>query len=423
MKVSRRTTGLSALAAAAVLAALAAASGPASARVASPAKPAATTVRIWTDSDRKTAVDKVAGNWARSRGVSVDIVVKQFGQIRDSLKTVKADEAPDVIIEAADWVGDLSSSGLIVPLVPKKSALKPIPKYAQRALSYGKTTARLYGMPTTLESIALFVNTKLAKVPKSWADLEKRALAFKKKGGGRVALDVQQGSGGDPYHMYPLFSGLCGYIFGRTKGGALNSKNVGVANKTFLKNAPLIDKWNKEGLVSAKIDANNSTNLFLTKKAAYWITGPWNIDTIRKGGITSFKIIQVPRIKCRSVPFLGVNGFAVTKFAATHGVASAAKDLVGSYMATTGAQLTLASANLRSPANVNAVKRITDPALRAISKASAGGVPIPNIPQMDAVWSDLGTAWIKSTKGAGATKARAAFATAAKNIKAKIASG
>ena len=48
---------------------------------------------------------------------------------------------------------------------------------------------------------------------------------------------------------------------------------------------------------------------------------------------------------------------------------------------------------------------------------------MPNIPQMDSVWGDLGTAWVKSTKGAGATPAKAAFETASKNIKAKIAGG
>ena len=414
MKVSRRTTVLAAL--------VAAASGPASARVSTPAKPAATTVRIWTDSDRKAAVEKVAGNWARSRGVSVDVVVKQFGDIRDGLKTVKAENAPDVIVAAHDWTGELAANGSVVPLVPKKSALKPIPLYARQAFSYGKTTSRLYGMPVTLENVGLFVNTKVAHVPKNFADLEKQALKFQKKGGNRIGLAVQQGTGGDAYHMYPFFSGLCGYVFGRTSGGSLNPNNLGVANKRFLKNASLIDKWNKERLINSKVDGGAAQNAFTTGKAAFWITGPWNIDTIRKAGI-SFKIVQVPKIKCRSVPFLGVNGFMVTRFAAGHGVASAAKDLVGNYMAGTSAQLTLANANGRYPANKNAGKRVTDSALKAIGKASTGGVAMPNIPQMASVWTDLGSAWVKSTKGSGATKARAAFTTAARNIRAKINSG
>ena len=45
---------------------------------------------------------------------------------------------------------------------------------------------------------------------------------------------------------------------------------------------------------------------------------------------------------------------------------------------------------------------------------------MPNIPQMSSVWSELGGAWVKSTKGAGATKARVAFTGAARNIADKI---
>jgi maltose-binding protein MalE len=45
---------------------------------------------------------------------------------------------------------------------------------------------------------------------------------------------------------------------------------------------------------------------------------------------------------------------------------------------------------------------------------------MPNIPQMASVWSDLGQAWVKSTKGAGATKARVAFTAASRAIADKI---
>jgi arabinogalactan oligomer/maltooligosaccharide transport system substrate-binding protein len=361
------------------------------------------------------AVKKVAQAWASKRGVDVDVIGRNTN-IRDDLGTVKAENAPDVVLVAHDVTGQLAANGLVAPLFPKKAALKQIPAYARKAFTYGK----LYGMPVALENVGLFVNTKLAKVPKSWTDLEKKALAFKKKGGGRVALDVQQG-GGDAYHMYPLFSGLCGYVFG-TSGGRLNPSKLGVANPKFIKNSKLIDRWNKEGLVDSKIDGNTSTQLFTSGKAAFWITGPWNIDTVRKAGI-QFKIVQLPKIKCRSVPFLGVNGFMVTKFATSHSVATAAKDLVGSYMAGTGAQVDLATANGRSPANTAAVKKVKDTALKQISLAGAGGVPIPNIPQMASVWGDLGQAWFKATHGAGSTKAKAAFQAAARNIRTKINSG
>ena len=114
----------------------------------------------------------------------------------------------------------------------------------------------------------------------------------------------------------------------------------------------------------------------------------------------------MPRIRCASVPFLGVQGFMVTKFASNHGVESAAKDLVGNYMMSQASQTALAAANGRYPANTRAGARVSDPTLKAFGVAGRGGVAMPNIPQMSAVWSDLGSAWVKSTKGSGATPAR-----------------
>jgi arabinogalactan oligomer/maltooligosaccharide transport system substrate-binding protein len=286
-------------------------------------------------------------------------------------------------------------------------------------MSYGTAVKRLYGLPVQLENIGLVVNTKLAKVPKTFAQLEREALAFKKKSSGNLAIAVQQGAGGDAYHMYPFFSGLCGYIFGKNNVGNLDPSNIGVANARFLKNAPLIDKWNKEGLINSQVTSGTAQSAFLGKKAAFWITGPWNSATLKSSGI-KFQIVQLPKISCQSVPFLGVQGLFVTKFAQQHGVGSAAVDLVTNYMAQPAAQVAVALAGGRPPANINAGKLVKDPVLAAFGKAGAGGVPLPNIPQMASVWSELGGAWVKSTRGAGAVKARTAFVTAARNIANKI---
>ena len=61
-----------------------------------------------------------------------------------------------------------------------------------------------------------------------------------------------------------------------------------------------------------------------------------------------------------------------------------------------------------------------DIVLAQSSKASKGGVPMPNIPQMSSVWGDLGQAWVRSTKGSGAMAASKSFKAAARSIAAKI---
>jgi len=380
---------------------------------------AASKITVWTDKDRKAAVEKVVSAWASGKGLSVEVVEKDFGKIRDDLKTVQAESAPDVIIGAHDWTGQLAADGLVLPLFPSKATRAQFPAYALGAFSYGTAVKRLYGAPVVLENVGLVVNTKLAKVPTSFASFESQALAFKKRKSGNLALAIPQGAAGDAYHMYPFFSGLGGYVFGRNKAGNLDASDIGVANRTFLSNAPAIDRWNKSGFLNSKIDYGVAKDAFLKGKAAFWVTGPWESDTL-KGSKLSFKIVQVPAIKFKAVPFLGVQGFMVTKFAATHGLESAAKDLVGSYMMRPAGQVALAAANGRFPANTVAGKSVKDPVLAQFGKAGAGGVPMPNIPQMSSVWSDLGGAWVKSTKGASATKARSAFSTAARNIANKI---
>jgi arabinogalactan oligomer/maltooligosaccharide transport system substrate-binding protein len=407
----KRTPALLALVAVAILAAVA---GSVKSAVA-----AGPTITIWADQDRKTAVTQLANAWATARGASVNVVVHDFGKIRDDLGTVAAADAPDVIMGAHDWTGQLAANGLVQPIVLSAATKAQFPAYTTNAFSYGTAVKKLYGVPTQVENIGLVVNTALVKVPTTFAMLEKEALAFKKKKAGNLAIAVQQGTNGDAYHMYPFFSGLGGYVFGVNKAGNLDPSDIGVASKAFLRNAKLVDKWNKEGLINSKVDSSTAQNAFLKKQAAFWITGPWNSDTLKTSGL-KFKIIQMPKIAFPSVPFLGVQGFLVTKYAATHGVQSLAQDFVANYISTPSAQAALANASGRWPANSKAGASFSDPVLAQFGKAGKGGVPMPNIPQMGSVWTDLGQAWVRSTKGAGAAKAAASFTAAARAIADKI---
>jgi maltose-binding protein MalE len=408
---AKRTTALLAVVALAILAAFAAGTVRAASK--------ATTITIWADQDRKAAVTQLANQWATSRGVTVNVVVHDFGKIRDDLGTVASADAPDVIMAAHDWTGQLAANGLVEPLVLSAALQKQFPAYTLNAFSYGTAIKRLYGLPTQVENIGLVVNTALVKVPKTFAQLEQEALAYKKKTHAAFGIAVQQGTNGDAYHMYPFFSGLGGYIFGTNKAGNLDPSDIGVASAAFIKNASLIDKWNKEGLINSKVDYSTAQDAFLTKKAAFWITGPWNSDTLKKSGL-KFQIIQVPPIVKPSVPFLGVQGFMVTKYAVDHGVLSLAQDFVTNYMSQATTQTALANVAGRWPANLNSGKGFSDPVLAQFGKASTGGVPMPNIPQMNNVWTDLGQAWVRSTKGAGAEKAAASFKAAARAIADKI---
>ena len=173
--------------------------------------------------------------------------------------------------------------------------------------------------------------------------------------------------------MYPFFSGLCGYVFGKNAAGNLDPSNIGVANPKFLKNAALIDQWNKDGLIRSSVDSSISQDLFLKGKTAFWFTGPVEPRHAQEVGPVVLGLV-VPDDRgtgCKSVPFLGVQGFMVTKFAASHNVESLAKDLVSNYMMQTGPQLELALSNGRFPANLTAAQAGQGPAAQGRSARRA----------------------------------------------------
>jgi arabinogalactan oligomer / maltooligosaccharide transport system substrate-binding protein len=378
---------------------------------------AAGPIVIWVSSAEQASITKSAATWGKS---PVAISVHDFAAIRNELATVNPATAPDVIVGQNDWLGGLVGSGLLLPLYPSTAAKRQFPQYTLDAFSYGIALKKLYGAPYAFENVALVVNTGLVKLPRTFAQLEKEAVAFKKRKTGNLGIAVPEGSPEETaYYMHPFFAGLGGYIFGKNKVGLLDPSDIGVANRTLVSNSPLVDRWNREGLVNSKVDYNAAKNAFLNKQAAFWITGPWEAASLKASGL-KFKVVQVPKIKLASVPFLRVQGLMVTKYAAVHGVDTLARDFVASFMLTPSAQLDLAQTNARMPANARAAADYKVTIESRFGRAGLGGVAVPNIPQMASVWTDLGLAWIKSTQGVGATRAQVAFKNAVKSIREKI---
>src|SRR5262245_8069457 len=145
---------------------------------AAPHKTGASSLVIWVDSPQQPSIQKSVTAWGKA---PANVQVHVFGNIRDDLKTVKPENAPDIIIGPHDWVGDLATNGLIEPLYPTAATKKQFPSYALDAFSYGTAVKKLYGAPYALENVGLVVNTGLVKVPTTFAQLETEALAFKKK--------------------------------------------------------------------------------------------------------------------------------------------------------------------------------------------------------------------------------------------------
>ena len=377
MKISKR--GIAAVVAGAVVASMFA--------VGTPAKASSNAITIWADTGAKTVIQNLIQKWGADNGISITIVGKDFGKVRDILKTaVNNGNGPDILAAAPhDWTGNLVNSGVLKPvsLSPAvKKGLNPAGLSAFTINSNGSN--KLYGAPGWMENIGFFRNVKLAKThPATWASIK------------NGELNIPYSSGNDPYHFYPVQTGFGAPVFTSTNGVWNASLGMGGANgaafANYLKNA---------GTAYFGKSSDNAVCNFVLGKVKYLVTGPWNIAAIENGttGCTKglkygkdFVIEAFPNgPKGKSTPFLGVRGFFETKQVDASANSVAVTKLLNYVAGPVAGAYFLKNFN-KQPANLVADKQTAKHVdLAGFALAGKGAMAMPNIPAMDKVWSDWG---------------------------------
>jgi len=80
-----------------------------------PAQAATKNLIIWADSGKAPAVKKAIAPWATANGVTVNVVVKDFGKVRDELITAGPKGlGPDILVGPHDWLGSVVASVLLL---------------------------------------------------------------------------------------------------------------------------------------------------------------------------------------------------------------------------------------------------------------------------------------------------------------------
>ena len=135
---------------------------------------------IWADDTRAPVLEPIAAEFGELEGITVQVVEVPFDQIDAQLSIAgPAGEGPDIVTGAHDWLGELVSNGVIAPidLGPDADLYAPV---AIEAFTYD---GALYGVPYTIENIALIRNVDLVPdTPATFEDLEATALALQADG-------------------------------------------------------------------------------------------------------------------------------------------------------------------------------------------------------------------------------------------------
>ena len=173
---------------------------------------------VWVDADRARALEDVAKTFEQEKGVKVNLVVKDYGKIRDEFTAqVPTGKGPDITIGGHDWIGAFVKDGIVAPVeLGDKTA--DFEKVAIQAVTYdGKT----YGLPYAIENIAILRNTALAdSTPGTYDEMIAKGQAAGTEYPFVVGLDPQAS---DPYHLYPFQTSFGSTVFAQNDDGSYDA--------------------------------------------------------------------------------------------------------------------------------------------------------------------------------------------------------
>ena len=376
----------------------------------------ATPITIWVDIERKPALEPVASTFTEDTGVPVKIVTKDFATVdQDFISQVPTGKGPDIIVSPHDKLGAYVAAGVVAP-IELGDVAGDLAESAVQAVTYD---GNVYGMPYSIENVALVRNTALVSEAQGNYD---EVIAAGEAAGTEypflVGLSPEQG---DPYHLFPLQTSFGAEIFAQNEDGSYDPSRLVIGNE----NGTAFAEWLATqgsagaGVFNANIDSDRSREFFLDGKSPYLLTGPWNVPAIRDAGI-DYAIDPLPSAGGEEArPFIGVNAFFLSSKSAN---ALAATNFIVNYLSTDAAQEALYEIGGRPPALTSAYEKVAaeDPDVQAFGEIGQSGMPMPAIPEMGAVWSDWGNAELQIIKGEGGDPAEI-WATMAKNIESKLA--
>ena len=349
---------------------------------------------VWVDADRARALEDVAKAFEADKGVKVNLVVKDYGKIRDEFTAqVPTGKGPDITIGGHDWIGAFVKDGIVAPVeLGDKSA--DFEKIAMEAVSYdGKT----YGLPYAIENIAILRNTALAdSTPATFDEMIAKGRAAGTEYPFVVGLDPQAA---DPYHLYPFQTSFGNSVFARNADGSYDPSQLTIGDEAGQQFAGWLTAQGDTGtkVLNLNLSGDLAKEAFNAGKSPYFLTGPWNVADAQSAGV-DVSVDAIPSAGGSAAqPFAGVQAFFLSAKSTNPIVAN---EFLVNYIATDDVQTKLFEAGGRPPALTESFEAAqSDPIVGGFATVGANAVPMPSIPEMGSVWDDWGKTEAALIKG------------------------
>jgi len=347
-------------------------------------------LKVWTvykeDMAAYQALTLSIEQFEANTGHSVDIVSIPDQTDMDSKMQIAAPTGmgPDVIATMPhDIIGKWANQGILLAL-NGKADMEPFFDSTIRAITY---EGKMYGFPLSVESVGLVYNKAFVlTAPQTFEEMIPVMERMEQDGLYGLVFPSAE-----PYHMYGILSGFGGYIFG-WENDAYNVQDIGMNNEGANEAIAYLKSFFERGLFPDSMRDRNtqhgfSTGTFEQGKAAFQINGPWVLAGLDAAGM-DYGVAPIPVLPNGEYPhpFLGVQFIGISAYSKNTPAAIAlAEFLTGKeQMASYALQTTL------TPTRQDVLEdaRIAqNEMIGAWAQQASLGTPMPNIPEMSAVWS------------------------------------
>ena len=348
-----------------------------------PAAPAGDANKLVIWHDKEDAVVQALSGYLTQAVPDLEIVFEKKTSLTDSLKLVGNDPtaAPDLFIFAHDKIGVFAEMGILAPmadLLPENA----LTDYLPMTLSAAAYKDTLYQLPLYFETLLFMYNRRYMQDDEAPATTtELLDYMGRNTGRGRYGF-VEQ-------HSTAYYSAAWIHGFG---GSIIDESGTPFPDGQAVRDA-LAYHLQFVSLMPGETEYSTVNTLFLEGKADATIGGPWMVPSAREAGI-DLGIAPMPTVDSTGkplAPYSGAQGIHVLKFAA-EGKTEAVKALLAALTdPAIGTSLALASGC--APANS---KCYDDPAVagdelvQSMRTTAEIAVPMPNIPEMDVMWTVVG---------------------------------
>lgn len=341
-------------------------------------EPKIDSLTVWVDELEAKALEGAAAEFKTDTGITVNLVVNQDPR-GNFLSSSTTGEGPDVVAGAHDWIGDLVANKVIEPIELGGRAVE----FQDNAVAAFKYESKAYGMPSTVQSLALICNAKKVPTQPNWDQVKKAGLALSLNAGG-----------GDPYHLYTIQTSFGAHVFKKDGDGNfkpdldLDNGGLDFANWLAVEGSKILD---------AGSTWDSSVKALQSGSKGCWITGPW-VSGVLDLNTDEYNIYKIPSVGGKdAVSFLSVRGFYVS---ANSKDTFYAKKFVVDYLGKAETQTELFNVSGRIPANKSAREAAKDDrVVQGFADASQNAEPLPAIPAMASVWASWGATQMQILTG------------------------